>query len=293
MNTKQLEYFIAVAESLSFTKTAKKFFISQTAITQQIKSLENQLGVKLFNRTNRHVELTPSGEVFVHEAKAIISRTKLAFKKAQLASIGISGTLNIGFVPNLEKTNFPEIIRGFHEKYPNIFLSFIRDNPGKLFESILNGNIDVAFIANFGLEKYKDIEYKKFCKYPLVAVLSPSHPLASKLNIDESDLKDESFIFTSSYTDEYVEAEAILKDFLDCGFMPKILYHPDNMETALLMASVNMGVTILPSYAANGLRNSGQYAIIPLKNRKHFDEIVIAWKKGNANPTLTQFLNIV
>ena len=88
MNLQQLEYFLAVAKLLNFTRVAEKYFISQTAVTQQIKSLEEQLGVKLFNRTKRKVELTPAGTVFIEEAQAIINRTKEAITKTQAAATG-------------------------------------------------------------------------------------------------------------------------------------------------------------------------------------------------------------
>ncbi len=81
MNTKQLEYFISVAENLSFTKTAEKFYISQTAVTQQIKSLEEQINVTLFTRSKRHVELTPAGKVFLSEARTIIKISMMLLQK--------------------------------------------------------------------------------------------------------------------------------------------------------------------------------------------------------------------
>lgn len=83
MNTKQLEYFISVAENLSFTKTAEKFYISQTAVTQQIKALEEQINVTLFTRSKRHVELTPAGKVFLSEARTIIKNINDAIAKTQ------------------------------------------------------------------------------------------------------------------------------------------------------------------------------------------------------------------
>lgn len=81
MNTKQLEYFISVAENLSFTKTAEKFYISQTAVTQQIKALEEQINVTLFTRSKRHVELTPAGKVFLSEARTIIKISMMLLQK--------------------------------------------------------------------------------------------------------------------------------------------------------------------------------------------------------------------
>jgi len=91
MNTRQLEYFVSLAETLNFTKTAQKFFISQTAVTKQIKILEYSLDTKLFNRNNHHVELTPAGNVFLAEAKAILQRIEEATERVRLTTIGFVG----------------------------------------------------------------------------------------------------------------------------------------------------------------------------------------------------------
>ena len=110
MNTKQLEYFISVAESLSFTKTAEKFYISQTAVTQQIKALEEQIQVILFTRSKRHVELTPAGKVFLSEARTIVKNINDAIIKTQQFANGFFGTLNIGVLIGYEKNKILSII---------------------------------------------------------------------------------------------------------------------------------------------------------------------------------------
>ena len=93
MTTNQLTYFISVAECLNFTEAAKKHFISQTAMTQRIQTLEDQLGVRLFDRSRRHVELTPAGKVFLQEARAILEMEHRALEKVEAAAAGISGSI--------------------------------------------------------------------------------------------------------------------------------------------------------------------------------------------------------
>ncbi len=94
MNLKQLEYFVSVAETLNFTKAAKKCFISQTAMTQQIRALEEGIGAALFIRDKHHVELTPAGRVFMNEARVILARAEEAVK---LAPIGGGGNFRLHF----------------------------------------------------------------------------------------------------------------------------------------------------------------------------------------------------
>lgn len=128
MNLKQLEYFVSVAETLNFTRAARKCFISQTAMTQQIRALEESIGVLLFIRDKHHVELTPAGRVFMNEAKAILSRSEEAVKLARSAAEGFSGTISIGFIRGYEQSLFSETVRSFHEAYPNISIRLIREN---------------------------------------------------------------------------------------------------------------------------------------------------------------------
>ena len=112
MNINQLKYFVAVAEYQSFTKAANQYYISQTAITQQIHALETQMDVCLIDRTKRPVALTSAGNVFLSEAKAILERINSAMNKVHDASIGLVGTLRIGYTKGYEKSNlsfFPRI----------------------------------------------------------------------------------------------------------------------------------------------------------------------------------------
>ena len=91
MQIRQLEYFLAVCEHLNFTKAARQFYISQTAVSLQIQTLEEELGVRLFNRTNRRVELTPAGRTFQEDARAILRRTKDAMERARRADTVLTG----------------------------------------------------------------------------------------------------------------------------------------------------------------------------------------------------------
>ena len=95
MNMNQLRYFIGVAEYQSFTKAAGSYYITQTAITQQIRALENHLGVQLFDRNTRPVRLTPEGSVFLREAKAVLERVEQAEHRVREASVGLVGSAGI------------------------------------------------------------------------------------------------------------------------------------------------------------------------------------------------------
>lgn len=290
MNIRQLEYFLEVARTLNFTKAAQKYFISQTAMTQQIKSLESQLEVRLFERSNRHVELTPAGNVFVKEAEAIINRTIEAMERTRSASTGFSGTLNIGFVKGYEQSSFSMYIQSFHRNYPNISLSFERDNPSDLYEGLRYGKYDIIFNIDFETNQYSNIHHHLVKKYRIIAVLYPNHPLVYKDTLKRTDLKNEQFIINEIHVNEHDGSKKIISNYIDDCFMPNILKQSKDFETILLMVSAEMGITILPEYTIRSIRNVMNLAFIPLEGDTEFIEIVAAWNEDNSNPALTKFL---
>ena len=107
MNTNQLRYFVTAAECRSFTKAADQFYITQTAITQQIHALEDSLGVPLFDRTSRPITLTPAGSAFLNDARSILDRIDQAVNRIQEVSTGMVGTLRIGYTKGFERSIFP------------------------------------------------------------------------------------------------------------------------------------------------------------------------------------------
>ena len=126
MNRNQLRYFVAAAETRSFTKAADQFFISQTAITQQIKLLEEMLGCPLFDRGTRPVTLTPAGQAFLAEAKAILERMDHAIDRAHGAATGLAGTLRAGYLKGYEQSEFTDFLRQFHQRHTNLLTTFYR-----------------------------------------------------------------------------------------------------------------------------------------------------------------------
>ena len=120
MTVQQLKYFLDAAKSLNFTKTGEAFFISQSAVTQQIHNLEQELGVKLFVRRSRRLALTDAGRVFMGEAQGILARTEDAVERVRAVQNGKSGTLDVGYLKGIEMSRFPKSVQSFHEKYPGV-----------------------------------------------------------------------------------------------------------------------------------------------------------------------------
>lgn len=293
MNTKQLEYFISVAESLSFTKTAEKFYISQTAVTQQIKALEEQIQVTLFTRSKRHVELTPAGKVFLYEARNIVKNINDAITKTQQFANGFFGTLNIGILIGYEKNKLQQYLKKFSQSYPNISMEICTNEMTELLNLVKNNLMDIAFVINPENQPLKDFRYKSVERYSLVALLPPNHLLFNENSIDLVDLQNEKFIFVKETGDEYGQKSMIQNRYREAGFVPNIVQRSNDLNTIESMVASNMGISILPSFFVIDSMMKNSIAIAPINEVKDRIEVVVVWNKNNKNPALEKFISII
>ena len=145
MNRNQLRYFVAAAEHRSFTKAAEQYYISQTAVTQQIQQLEQSLGCELFDRSTRPVSLTSAGSAFLQDAKAILERMSRAQERVHDAATGLTGTLRVGYVRGYERSDLSTLMRHFHQKNSNVLISFYRCSTDVLAAGLLHQEYDIVF----------------------------------------------------------------------------------------------------------------------------------------------------
>ena len=274
MNINQLKYFIAVAESKNFTRAAEQYFVSQTAITQQIRALENALDVQLFDRGRRPIILTPAGKVFLHEAKTIVERMNSASARARAASTGIVGELRLGYTKGYERGPLSEALRAFHGSYPNILITCFRDDTDELAAGLRSGKFDIIFTwDSTDLAHEENVITETLEHYPLTVALFSDHPFARKSSLSRSDLKNEAFIYMSP-----------------SGYMPHIVQISNDIESVLMMVAAGEGISVLPDYAIRKLGDAENLVFIPLKGDDEQVEIITAHNSENANPALENFL---
>ena len=145
MNRNQLRYFVSAAEHRSFTKAAEQYYISQTAVTQQIQQLEQTLGCELFDRSTRPVSLTSAGKSFLLDAKAILERMSRAQERVHDAATGLTGTLRVGYVRGYERSDLSVLMRHFHQKNSNVLITFYRCSTDVLAAGLLHQEYDIVF----------------------------------------------------------------------------------------------------------------------------------------------------
>ena len=180
MDVRQLEYFVAVAEELSFTRAAARCHVAQSALSYQIARLEREQGVTLFERTSRSVRLAAAGELLLHRARAVLDELDAA--RAELAELAgvITGRLRLGMVgstgqaaPVVERT-----LAAFHHRHPAVEIA-IRDTGSRhMAEQVRAGELDMAFVGLFADQLPADLSHRILTDEPLVAALPRGHPLA-------------------------------------------------------------------------------------------------------------------
>lgn len=292
MNINQLRYFIAVAEHKSFTKAANQYYISQTAVTQQIQALEEQLAVSLIDRTKRPIALTPAGNVFLEDARNILERMNNAMDKVHDASAGVVGTLRIGYTKGYERSNLSNMLRDFHRAYPNILITCYRYETDALASGLLNDDFDIIFTwDSTNILQEKTVDHKAMESVPLSVALYDTHPLAQRNSLSRKELKDEPILYMSpaGAGDSYGD-NIFIELYRKAGYQPNIVFRSSDTESILLMVSAEEGISIMPSYMTHTLMDAKNLVFIPLIGEGEFEQIVSVWKKDNTSPALEHFI---
>jgi DNA-binding transcriptional LysR family regulator len=197
METRHLEYFVAVAEELSFTRASQRTFAAQSTVSAAIRALEADLGTALFERSTKRVILTPAGEVLLPRARAAIDAIAAARGSVAGSAAGIRGRLRVGIFTSLELLDLPRLFGNYRSRYPLVDLQLAASTSGStgLTDDVRRGRLDAAFVGLPRLDLY-ELDPLVLSTTELVAVLPLDHPLASAKRVALAQLVDEHFVDT-------------------------------------------------------------------------------------------------
>ena len=291
MNLNQLKYFVSVATHRSFTKAAEVHFLTQTAITQQIRALEDDIGLQLFDRSKRPIELTPAGEVFLRDAKTILARTDSAVQRAQEAARGAVGTIRIGYEKGYERADLSDRLRDFHRTHPNIVFLCIREDTDRLAQELRSGELDIIFSwDSTNMVSDPEIDSRLVMRSPLAVALYADHPLAKRAGVRREDLRDETILYmTPSQTGDSFGDVHFMHQYEKAGYQPKILLKSNDVESLLIMVAAEEGITILPMHTVAKLTNADNLVFLPLDGEDEFEDVFMMWKRNHGNSALQCF----
>ncbi|OKR18855.1 LysR family transcriptional regulator [Pseudomonas aeruginosa] len=247
MELRHMRYFIAVAEELHFGRAAERLGISQPPLSQQIQALEEEIGARLFERTNRRVELTDAGRLFLDESRQVLAQVDKAVLLARRAHLGELGELKIGFTSSAPFTStIPSSIHAFRKAYPDVHLDLQEMSSRQVLKALLEESLQVGVIRPLALPDA--VHWVELFREPLVAVLRADHPLAagSEDGLAIAALAEEPFVFfPRSYgTGLYDQVIALTRQ---AGFSPRIAQEASEAMTIIGLVSAGLGVSILPA----------------------------------------------
>jgi len=286
---RHVEYFVAVAEELSFTRAAERLNMAQSPISEQIRKLERELETTLFIRTTRSVELTPAGRLFYEQATALLASAKRAADSARLAGKGRLGRLAVGFGGSATYDLMPQLIRAYKQRYPDVVLEVRSEmlTPTQV-AGLLDDTLSVGLLRPPVNADGLVVEVVR--EDPLVVLLPVSHPLASRVELTLGDLRDQPFISYPSSPPSSVFL-TVMSAFRQAGVSPHI--HQEVAETSSLVALVaaGLGIALAPAPTRH-LRIPG-VTHRPLKEPAITMPLAMAYKTGPVSPLVRGFLETV
>lgn len=240
MDLRQLNYFIAVAETRHLGRAAERLNLSQPPLTRQIQHLEEELGVQLFKRTPRGMELTQAGVELLRDAQNIRSLVSQAAERAQRAGQGQAGRLDIGVYGSAIFGLVPQVLAAFRSKHPDVELVLHHAQTPSQLPALRHGRVHIVFERM--LPEESDIEVELVAREPLLLGLPAEHRLATQTRIDVGDLRDETMLIGSSPSIAAMSINLCRAH----GFEPRFAPPVSDVVTAALMAAAGMGVTFVP-----------------------------------------------
>lgn len=193
MNTDTIKCFIQVAENLSFARAAEALYISQPAVTKQINALEQELGVTLFIRSTRHVELTPAGMSFYWDAKDIMQKLQMTIDRVK-RHVDASDTLRIGLSSPVMLNYLTPILARYHNEYPQVHPDIETQNYKMILSMFLDDQLDLLFYYRENMPQKNGIMFMELEKDHFHCLMLKDHPLAERTSLSLRDLQNESII---------------------------------------------------------------------------------------------------
>lgn len=290
MDFRQLNYFVAVAQELSFSRAAERLHISQPPLSQQIKLLEEDLGVQLFERTRRSVKLTNAGELFLESATAILEQYAAARDLCTLTLDGRAGKLRIAFtasVPIFEQ--FPRLIQGFRRAYPAVEMDLLHLSTGEQLLALDAAQIDIGFLRpslNFRAPPAFSVQ-PLWHDALMLAVASDHHLADAARQIRMEDLAHEDFIlFPQALGCGLFDHITTLTSL--AGFAPRIVQQVRENSTTLALVAAGLGISVVPSTYT--VSKPPGVVFRPIHEAKTDSGIVLATARHASSPSLERFL---
>lgn len=288
MNLFQLEYFMVLAETLSYTKASQQLHITQPTLSKLVINLEHSIGSQLFVRNKRDVKLTPTGKVFYDEIKKTLHSYESAVKKVKDMENGTTGVINIGLLGTAMVHHFPKLIMRFHELYPTIKINPMDYTYHHIMETLISGQIDVAILPDIEIDCPPYILKKTVFTDHMCIVFPKSHKFSELKSVSLSMIKDEPFIHMDprfSRTDHNLIDNIYSQE----GFCPNTVYEASSLLNMMLMVDCQIGISLLASHMNQFANDTVRF--VPLTGFEDYFKVTCLYNR-ESNDCIEKLLEV-
>ncbi|HSZ76446.1 MAG TPA: LysR substrate-binding domain-containing protein [Chthoniobacterales bacterium] len=245
MEMRQLRYFAAVARTGSFSRAARECHVAQPSLSQQIIKLEEEVGERLFERTQRKALLTPAGSLLLPHAVSILEAARVGQQEIREMGGQLRGKILLGALPTIAPYFLPEIIYSFRKKYPAVDLTLHEDTTQQLLRALEENELDLAVISE--AHRNPRIEVQQLFSEELFLCLPTGHPLAQRKQVSAANLRNEKFILMQ---DGHCLGDQTQQFCHNSGFQPEISCRSVQISTVLAMIKAGLGISLIPEMAS-------------------------------------------
>jgi DNA-binding transcriptional LysR family regulator len=292
VETRLLRQFVAVAEELNFHRAAERLHMAQPPLSQAIRKLEQTLTLSLFERSNRHVALTPAGAAFLVTARRVLAQLDDGIREAQRVAAGQAGRLSVTFVGTAHDL-LPAALRRFRADFPGIELVLREATTAEQLATIAAGEADIGLMRQPGI-MVAQLASERLVREPILALLPDDHPLARHEIVRLADLAGDDFIGTPRQLGIGFHDQVIGLCRL-AGFSPRIVQEARQMQTIASLVASGIGVALIPASLALSPRSGVAFRPIAVEappEMAHLD-LIAAWDMTRRSPARDNFLAIV
>ncbi|MDX6361139.1 MAG: hypothetical protein QOC85_142 [Streptomyces sp.] len=290
VDLQQMRYVVAVAETRNFTRAAERCSVVQSSLSHRIAGLERELGVKLFARSSRRVELTSAGVAFLVGARECLAAADRAVADAAAATGVVRGRLAVGVIVTTAAVDVPELLQRYRAQHPDVRVALRSGRSDELVAAIRNGDLDIAFLGLPEGGAPSGVETVVLDHDEHVLVVPAGHRLAGASRVTLPEIADETFVDFVDGTPARAQSD---QAFAAVGLVREVAYEAGVVELITRLIARGLGVALLPSAFIRPLAaGDPQLALVPVAEGPHRVEY-LAWSRFNPSPATRAMLDVL
>lgn len=290
VDLQQMRYVVAVAETRNFTRAAERCFVVQSSLSHRIAGLERELGVKLFARSSRRVELTPAGTAFVAGARECLAAADRAAADAAAATGVVRGRLAVGVIVTTAAVDVPELLQRYRAQHPDVRVALRSGRSDELAAAVRKGELDIAFLGVPESQPPFGVETVVLGHDEHVLVVPARHQLAGASQVTLQEITEETFVDFVSGTPARAQSD---QAFAAAGLVRDVAYEAGVVELITRLIARGLGIALLPSaFIRPRAADNPELALVPVVDGPHRTEYLV-WNRFNPSPATRAMLDVL